>query len=89
MQPHKALNFQQPSWLAVALLLGAFLVDSANKSPLPPHRPLPSLTQAPHADAENARLLALMEEKEAQWEATKQSLFEQFRLPWSGFRPFH
>ena len=32
------------------------------------------------ADAENARLLALMEKKEAQWEATKQSLFEQFRL---------
>ncbi|MGP9551840.1 IS66 family transposase [Halomonas sp. AOP42-D1-22] len=32
------------------------------------------------ADAENARLLALMEKKEAQWKATKQSLFEQFRL---------
>ncbi len=32
------------------------------------------------ADAENARLLALMEKKEAQWEATRQSLFEQFRL---------
>ncbi|NYS61241.1 IS66 family transposase [Vreelandella salicampi] len=32
------------------------------------------------ADAENARLLALMEKKEVQWEATKQSLFEQFRL---------
>ncbi|WP_286902557.1 IS66 family transposase [Vreelandella sedimenti] len=32
------------------------------------------------ADAENARLLALMEKKEAQWEATKQSLFEQFQL---------
>ncbi|BBI54504.1 hypothetical protein HORIV_69250 [Vreelandella olivaria] len=32
------------------------------------------------ADAENARLLALMEKKEAQWEANKQSLFEQFRL---------
>ena len=32
------------------------------------------------ADAENARLLALMEKKEAQWEATQQSLFEQFRL---------
>lgn len=32
------------------------------------------------ADAKNARLLALMEKKEAQWEATKQSLFEQFRL---------
>ncbi|WP_129142184.1 IS66 family transposase [Modicisalibacter coralii] len=33
-----------------------------------------------HADAENARLLALMAKKEAQWEATKASLFEQFRL---------
>lgn len=32
------------------------------------------------AEAENARLLALMDKKEAQWEAAKQSLFEQFRL---------
>src|SRR5690554_3840840 len=30
--------------------------------------------------AENARLLALIARKEAQWEAAKQSLFEQFRL---------
>src|SRR5690625_8009228 len=29
---------------------------------------------------ENARLLALIARKEAQWEAAKQSLFEQFRL---------
>ena len=44
----------------------------------------PTITQLERklaaADAENARLLALMEKKEAQWEATKQSLFEQFRL---------
>ncbi|MGM0786033.1 MAG: IS66 family transposase [Pseudomonadota bacterium] len=32
------------------------------------------------AEAENDRLLALMARKEAQWEAAKQSLFEQFRL---------
>lgn len=30
--------------------------------------------------AENARLLALIERKEAQWEAAKAALFEQFRL---------
>src|SRR5690554_7751669 len=30
--------------------------------------------------AENARLLALIARKEAQWDAAKQSLFEQFRL---------
>ncbi|MCL7931815.1 IS66 family transposase, partial [Halomonas sp. ATCHA] len=29
---------------------------------------------------ENAQLLHLMEKKEAQWEAAKQSLYEQFRL---------
>ncbi|MCA1773250.1 MAG: IS66 family transposase [Halomonas sp.] len=44
----------------------------------------PTITQLERklaaADAENARLLALMEKKEAQWEATKQSLYEQFRL---------
>src|SRR5690554_1847199 len=32
------------------------------------------------AEAENARLLTLMEKKEAQWEATKSALFEQFKL---------
>ncbi|GAA0709445.1 hypothetical protein ACK8HJ_05800 [Vreelandella titanicae] len=32
------------------------------------------------ADAENVRLLALMEKKEAQWVATKKSLFEQVQL---------
>ncbi|MEQ4538687.1 MAG: hypothetical protein ABN479_07070 [Billgrantia sp.] len=32
------------------------------------------------AEAENDRLLALMAKKEAQWEAAKQSLFEQFKL---------
>ncbi|MBB3332775.1 transposase, partial [Halomonas campaniensis] len=32
------------------------------------------------AEAENDRLLALMAKKEAQWEAAKAALFEQFRL---------
>ncbi|WP_234255699.1 IS66 family transposase [Billgrantia aerodenitrificans] len=32
------------------------------------------------AEAKNDRLLALMAKKEAQWEAAKQSLFEQFKL---------
>lgn len=32
------------------------------------------------AEAENDRLLALMVKKEAQWEAAKAALFEQFRL---------
>src|SRR5690554_6913564 len=32
------------------------------------------------AEAENARLLTWMEKKEAQWEATKAALFEQFKL---------
>ena len=35
-------------------------------------------------DAENARLLALMEKKEAQWESTKQSLFELNRPGFTG-----
>ena len=36
------------------------------------------------AEAENDRLLALMAKKEAQWEAAKQSLFEQLKLAIEG-----
>ncbi|MCJ8286363.1 IS66 family transposase [Halomonas sp.] len=51
---------------------------------LPPSKPSASVTslqqQLAASEAEVSRLLALMERKDAQWEATKRSLFEQFRL---------